>query len=176
MLGSQNVPGATHFGAKGLGADAVKHTLDVFHAGLAVDAMGAAVEPDQALMEAGLDSLAAVELRTAVATTFGVAMPVTLALDYPTLRVRNIHHADPRLHIAAGVCIQALRVRRPAPRKIVVNAWHRLWLLMWQTLCLISPVSSVLQHLVQPMCWSCCKFWSGKRWRWRLGTTSPSWR
>ena len=46
------------------------------------------MEPDQALMEAGLDSLAAVELRTAVAAAFGTAMPATLALDYPTLRVR----------------------------------------------------------------------------------------
>ena len=52
--------------------------------------MGVAIEPDQALMEAGLDSLAAVELRTAVAAKLGVAMPVTLAIDYPTLRVRSV--------------------------------------------------------------------------------------
>lgn len=52
-----------------------------------MDVMGTAVHPDQALMDAGLDSLAAVELRTAVAARFGIAMPVTLALDHPTLKV-----------------------------------------------------------------------------------------
>ena len=59
----------------------------VHFAGVAMDVMQVAVEPDQALMEAGLDSLAAVELRNAVAARFGAAMPATLALDYPTLKV-----------------------------------------------------------------------------------------
>ena len=49
--------------------------------------MGAALDPDQALMEAGLDSLAAVELCNAAAAAFGTTLPATLALDYPTLRV-----------------------------------------------------------------------------------------
>jgi hypothetical protein len=61
--------------------------MRAFLTGLAADVMGAAVEPDQALMEAGLDSLAAVELRNAVVARFGAAMPATLALDYPTLTV-----------------------------------------------------------------------------------------
>ena len=60
-------------------------------AGLAADVMGTAVEPDQALMEAGLDSLAAVELRNAVVARFGAAMPATLALDYPTLEAVAAH-------------------------------------------------------------------------------------
>ena len=91
-----------HAGAQRLGAVMKEAILWMFnHAGLAVDVMGTAVEPDQALMEAGLDSLAAVELRTAVATRFGVAMPVTLALDYPTLKVRISHHSPSKVwHVA----------------------------------------------------------------------------
>ena len=37
------------------------------------------------LMQAGLDSLAAVELRNSIATAFDVHVPVTLTYDYPTL-------------------------------------------------------------------------------------------
>ena len=36
-------------------------------------------------MQAGLDSLGAVELRNAVASNFGINVPATLAFDYPTL-------------------------------------------------------------------------------------------
>lgn len=35
-------------------------------------------------MQAGLDSLGAVELRNAVASKFGINVPATLAFDYPT--------------------------------------------------------------------------------------------
>lgn len=56
--------------------------------GLARDVMGAEVKPGEPLMSAGLDSLAAVELRNAVAARFGASLPATVALDYPTLQVR----------------------------------------------------------------------------------------
>ena len=36
-------------------------------------------------MEGGLDSLGAVELRSAAASAFSVALPPTLAFDYPTI-------------------------------------------------------------------------------------------
>ncbi len=55
--------------------------------GLAADVMGAEVAPDEPLMSAGLDSLAAVELRNAVSARFGASLPATVALDYPTLQV-----------------------------------------------------------------------------------------
>lgn len=47
--------------------------------------IGADVAPDQPLMEAGLDSLASVELRNELGSLFGVSMPATVTFDYPTV-------------------------------------------------------------------------------------------
>lgn len=55
--------------------------------GMVAEVIGAAVSDDQPLMEAGLDSLAAVELHARVAAAFAVPLPATVALDYPTLSV-----------------------------------------------------------------------------------------
>ena len=40
---------------------------------------------DQPLMEAGLDSLGALDLRNAAAAHFAVDLPATLVIDYPSL-------------------------------------------------------------------------------------------
>ena len=52
---------------------------------LATTVLGAAPNGDQPLMEAGLDSLGAVDLRNALSNAFGVELPPTATLDYPTV-------------------------------------------------------------------------------------------
>ena len=43
------------------------------------------IAPSMPLMEAGLDSLGAVELRTAVSAAFSIPLPATAAFDHPTI-------------------------------------------------------------------------------------------
>ena len=45
------------------------------------------------LMEAGLDSIGAVELRNAVSAIFGVELPATASFDYPTAQALAAHVA-----------------------------------------------------------------------------------
>ena len=55
-------------------------------------------------LQAGLDSLGAVELRNAVATTFELQVPATLAFDYPTISSMAAYVAENGggVHRAAG--------------------------------------------------------------------------
>ena len=47
--------------------------------------LGHAIALDAPLMEAGLDSIAAVEVRNAVAIKFGVEVPATVTFDHPSV-------------------------------------------------------------------------------------------
>ncbi|KAK9834736.1 hypothetical protein WJX74_008822 [Apatococcus lobatus] len=62
--------------------------------GIAASVLEADVEPTQPLMEAGLDSLAAVELRNAIASAFSITLPATLAFDFPTTAAIAQHIVD----------------------------------------------------------------------------------
>ena len=48
--------------------------------------LGVSVSPNQPLMEAGLDSLAATEMHNAISNSFGgYEIPATFVFDYPTI-------------------------------------------------------------------------------------------
>ena len=53
--------------------------------------LGAAVPSSQPFMEAGLDSLGAVDLRNALEARFGVELPATATFDFPTVLAMAAH-------------------------------------------------------------------------------------
>lgn len=73
---------AVHSGGK---VRATKEPTAVTVQKLASKLLGVEVEADQPLMEAGMDSLTAVELRTALINAFKVDLPSTVTFDYPTV-------------------------------------------------------------------------------------------
>ena len=46
---------------------------------------GAELDPEAPLLQAGMDSLATVELSQRLGQTLGVALPATLVFDYPSV-------------------------------------------------------------------------------------------
>ena len=56
--------------------------------------LGTAPEPSAPLMEAGLDSLGAVELRNALSTAFASELPATVTLDYPSVAALSTYIAS----------------------------------------------------------------------------------
>ncbi len=70
--------------------------------------MGAEVAPTQPLMEAGLDSLGAVELRNALVAKFAVDLPATVTLDQPTVAALAQYIASLSLDAGAVAEVQSL--------------------------------------------------------------------
>ena len=67
--------------------------------------------PTQPLMEAGLDSLGALELHGALSAKFGIELPATLTFNYPTVSALAAYLMDQMaLHAAA---------QRPEPHAAV---------------------------------------------------------
>ena len=78
------------------------------------DVIGAAPSsPDSPLMEAGLDSLGAVELRNTLSSRFAIELPATATLDYPSI-------AALAQYIASVVAPQPRRTR-PHGRQLVAR-------------------------------------------------------
>lgn len=72
-------------------ADAGVVSLEIQQA--VANVLGRSVLLDQPLMEAGLDSLAAVELRNELSTRLGVDLSATVVFDYPTISALSRHIA-----------------------------------------------------------------------------------
>ena len=65
--------------------------------------VGSDVDLDSSLMQAGLDSLGAVELRNAIAAAFSMPVPATITFDYPTVRLNAqyiLAHSSPAVNAA----------------------------------------------------------------------------
>ena len=59
--------------------------------------VGMSIDSEQPLMEAGLDSLGAVDLRNALIARFAIELPATAIFDFPTIAALAQHIA---VHIA----------------------------------------------------------------------------
>ena len=66
----------------------------------------------QPLMEAGLDSLGAVELRNALSARLAMVLPATLTLDYPTMETLASHLAALHEEKTSGAAVDAFTLSR----------------------------------------------------------------
>ena len=98
--------------AAGLSAAAVAADLQR----LVDEMLGTHVPADAPLMEAGLDSLSAVELRNSLAGKYNLELPATLMFDYPSITALSAYIADAAGGLApdATVTISVSPYRQPA--------------------------------------------------------------
>ena len=63
----------------------VQSEVSAYVTSLVEGLIGGQVAQDQPFMEAGLDSLGALELRNTLATRYSLDLPASLVFDYPTV-------------------------------------------------------------------------------------------
>lgn len=86
--------------------------------------LGTSVAADQPIMEAGLDSLGAVELRNTIATKFGIEdLPATLVFDYPTAHALAAYLGSMQGPTAARTALATVPERTPAIAQRQNAAW-----------------------------------------------------
>ena len=94
------------------------------------DVLGSDVDPDQPLMEAGLDSLAAVELRNELGATLGLDLPATLMFDHPTVTALAAFVHD-ELQARSGGVVRTVSAAPQRWRCSAVLRKHRRALWWW---------------------------------------------
>ena len=83
------------------------HELAVVVQNVAQELVGSQISVDTPLMEAGLDSLGAVEFRSRLASQLGdVKLSETLIFDFPTLRQVEMHLSS---HLSSSSQIQPVQ-------------------------------------------------------------------
>lgn len=85
--GSKSVAGQTGFAAQlaKLSENERTSQIETYLTGVVGDVLGREVGGDEPLLDAGLDSLGAVELHNTVQQSMGVELPTTLVFDYPNI-------------------------------------------------------------------------------------------
>ena len=116
LLGPEGARRRRRLGAGEVKAVTLEAILEVLKA-----TTGAEVDPDAPLMEAGLDSLGAVELGNQLQAQSGAALPSTLVFDYPTARQLAGYFEEQAEAAAEG----GRRCRRPSGSSGRPRRWRR---------------------------------------------------
>lgn len=82
---------------------ALQATIEAEVAAVVQSVLGQVPAPTQPLMEAGLDSLGAVELRNALGSRFAIELPATVTFDFPTIAALGAYLAAAVPHAGAAV-------------------------------------------------------------------------
>ncbi len=97
----------------------------------------------QPLMEAGVDSLGAVELRNALGTRFGIELPATVTLDFPSVSALSAHLAAvvaPSDDVIRGDDVASCTSSVSYSRELQVCAWLH-------TACKACPDAQSIAHV-----------------------------
>ena len=100
--------------------------------------LGQDIGMDEPLMEAGLDSIGAVELRNSVASQYGIDLPATVTFDQPTVRALADYLAAvlaPQRRTALATDVGSFELVQKLPVTLSELASCdviRVWAIFWQ--------------------------------------------